>query len=555
LLALLVGALIAPGSAAADGDGPATGMWSGSADGTTVTFVISHVGGTTVFSDLTMRCDTSWGAASDEGRDFRQEAAIDAGGYIRARVSQERRGYESPDGLSGRLGADHGTVSVDGFYSFGPEGFVGDPDGNGGALCENVKDLSVKHVDAHLMEDGSYAVAGTGGETKVSIYGRGALIEWEGGFRTPIGGDPEDPLVNCAEIPAESIILGWYPMFPSASGTFSGGGFSLWDAASLTGKLIGSDKAAGTWTAITTYPITCTGLGAFTLTLQEPLPDLVPVTPESRDGGHPSPGKPPAHRERMIRYVALGDSYSSGEGVPPYDADSDTKYDKCHRSKGAYSRLLTLPGVRFKRSFFACSGATTADVLHRQYENEPPQITRWQLRKAQLVTISIGGNDAAFSEVVTKCTRGYPAPCWRGRAARKIHQRIASLGPTLTATYRKIRERAPRAKLIVLGYPNLMPKADQTCGKLKALFSTKARKFMRAEGGQLSQVTAAAARHAGVRYLDVRQEFADHEFCAPDEWVHFLVRGKGKEVVSKASFHPTADGQRAYARILQRALR
>jgi lysophospholipase L1-like esterase len=542
-LAIVV-ALIAPAAAGADGGGPATGLWTGSANGTTVTFVVSHVGGTTVFSDLTMRCESAWGAAGDENRDFRQEAAIDAGGHIRTRVGPEEREYEVTEGISGRLGAERGTVSVDGTYSFGPEGPVGDTGGDGG-LCANVVDLGVKHVDAHLMVDGSYAVGGTGGETSAWIYGRGALIEWDGEFRTPIGGDPEDPALNCAEVPAFSTILGRYPMFPSASGAFGGSGYSLWDAATLSGQYVSSTKAAGAWSAITTYPLTCTGAGALTLSLRDPLPDLVPVTPQS-DQSHP---------ERTIRYVALGDSYSSGEGVPPYDADSDTKGDRCHRSKGAYSRLLNLPGVRFERSFFACSGAVTADVLHRRYQSEPPQITRPQLRRADLVTISIGGNDAAFSEVVAKCARAFPVPCWRGRAARKIHQRIAALGPTLVATYRQIREHAPRAKIVILGYPNLMPKADQTCGKLKSLFSTPARKFMRAEGGQLSEVTAAAARQADVRYLDVRQEFADHEFCAPDEWVHFLVRGKGKEVVSKASFHPTADGQAAYARILARALR
>jgi lysophospholipase L1-like esterase len=370
------------------------------------------------------------------------------------------------------------------------------------------------------------------------------------------------PELNCAESSLfYASILGWTAMYPSTSGAFSGtGDGGLVGFAALTGQYIGSDKAAGAWSASTVYPLTCTGAGAFALTLKEPLPELVPMIPVSTRGDHQ--GNPPhhhhghpPHHEPTIRYVALGDSYSSGEGVPPYDPDTDTKGDRCHRSKHAYPRLLTLPGVRLKRSFYACSGATTADVLQRRFNGEPPQISRPRLRGAHLVTISIGGNDALFSKVVTKCTRLVPVPCYRGRTARKIHQRIASLGPTLTATYRKIRERAgPRAKIVVLGYPNLMPKADQTCGKLTSLFSTPARKFLRAEGGQLSGVIAAAAQQAGVRYLDVRQEFADHEFCSPDEWVHFLVRGKGPKP-SNASFHPTADGQAAYARILQRALR
>jgi hypothetical protein len=39
-------------------------------------------------------------------------------------------------------------------------------------------------------------------------------------------------------------------------------------------------------------------------------------------------------------YVALGDSYSSGEGDPPYELGSDVQGDTCHRSQQAYGPLI-----------------------------------------------------------------------------------------------------------------------------------------------------------------------------------------------------------------------
>ena len=51
----------------------------------------------------------------------------------------------------------------------------------------------------------------------------------------------------------------------------------------------------------------------------------------------------------------------------------------------------SLPGIRFLRSFYACSGARAPDVLSRSRYGEVPQVDHPRLRRAQLVTISIGG--------------------------------------------------------------------------------------------------------------------------------------------------------------------
>ena len=48
--------------------------------------------------------------------------------------------------------------------------------------------------------------------------------------------------------------------------------------------------------------------------------------------------------ESPVGYVAMGDSYASGEGNPPYQPGSDTRQDQCHRSLVAYPTMVTWPG-------------------------------------------------------------------------------------------------------------------------------------------------------------------------------------------------------------------
>ncbi|MGW1171089.1 hypothetical protein [Streptomyces sp. NPDC002550] len=129
--------------------------------------------------------------------------------------------------------------------------------------------------------------------------------------------------------------------------------------------------------------------------------------------------------------VVMADSYSSGEGATaPGGADlypetdhhdklNDAQTDKCHRSKLAWSRQATLPGYgksigsmadsfdpEMDYHFVTCSGARTYNVLDKQQgSGEVPQIQAGYLDdNTTLVTLSIGGNDARFSDIVAKCS-------------------------------------------------------------------------------------------------------------------------------------------------------
>ena len=113
-----------------------------------------------------------------------------------------------------------------------------------------------------------------------------------------------------------------------------------------------------------------------------------------------------------LRYVALGDSYSSGEGNPPFDAGTDVasgpNQDRCRRSRVAFPHQLHVRAnlVLVHR---ACSGAVGADVTTTsKYPPEPPQVS-WVDASTNLVTITIGGNEAGFGTVLVSCLLELPS--------------------------------------------------------------------------------------------------------------------------------------------------
>src|SRR6201996_1411206 len=156
----------------------------------------------------------------------------------------------------------------------------------------------------------------------------------------------------------------------------------------------------------------------------------------------------PAASAAASQYVALGDSYSSGVGTRVFYEESG----ECDRSPDAYG-----PKIAAKRgytlNFEACGGAKTPEVIEKQLG----KLTS----STALVTITIGGNDAGFSNVILNCALYY-FTC--GSAIGEANEFIAKKLPALLeATYKKIREKASTAKVVVLGYPKLFTKEGATC--------------------------------------------------------------------------------------------
>jgi hypothetical protein len=159
---------------------------------------------------------------------------------------------------------------------------------------------------------------------------------------------------------------------------------------------------------------------------------------------------PAAQAAASPQYV--GDSYSSGVGTRVFYEESG----ECDRSPDAYGpKIAAAKG--YTLNFEACSGAKTTEVNAKQLGHLSAS--------TNLVTISIGGNDAGFSNVMLNCALYY-FTC--GSAISEADEFIAKKLPgLLETTYKDIRAKATSAQVIVLGYPKLFNSTPRPRPELK----------------------------------------------------------------------------------------
>jgi lysophospholipase L1-like esterase len=221
-------------------------------------------------------------------------------------------------------------------------------------------------------------------------------------------------------------------------------------------------------------------------------------------------------------YVALGDSYSAGNGAGNYISSSGD----CHRSNSAYPALWASAHSPSSFTFAACSGAVTSDVTGSQLGGLNSS--------TGLVTVTIGGNDAGFSDVITTCVTGSDSTCVNRVNTAEAFVRNTLPG-RLDTVYNAIHAKAPNAHVVVLGYPDIYT-LNVFCIGLSA---TKHQKIDEA-ADVLDTTTASVAAAHGFTFGDVRTTFKGHELCSGDDYLHSLVISPTWE-----SYHPTATGHSA----------
>lgn len=216
-------------------------------------------------------------------------------------------------------------------------------------------------------------------------------------------------------------------------------------------------------------------------------------------------------------YVALGDSYSSGTGTNSYDLSGS-----CQRSSLSYPALWVARQGAASFTFAACSGATTSSLRSSQLGGLNAG--------TDLVTVTIGGNDADFVGTVLACRLGSDSACFS-----KLDSATAFIQTTLPArldaTYRDIRTRAPNARLVVLGYPHLYK-----TGSCLFEISDARRTRINAVADTLATVTAQRVAAAGGTFVDARGPFTGHEVCSSSPWLNGTVWPVGD------SYHPNRSG-------------
>lgn len=219
-------------------------------------------------------------------------------------------------------------------------------------------------------------------------------------------------------------------------------------------------------------------------------------------------------------YVALGDSYSSGVGSGSYLSDSGD----CMRSTKAYPYLWAAANSPSSFKFVACSGATTNSVAAGQLGALSSSTT--------LVSISAGGNDVGFADVMQTCVLQSEATCVN-RVNTAISQMQNSLPGSLDSLYGAIHSRAPQAHVVVLGYPRFY-KLSGSC--IAGLTETE-RGAINNASNVLNGVLAKRAADAGFTFSSVVDEFTGHELCSGDAWIHSV------SIPIYNSYHPKAIGQ------------
>ena len=222
-----------------------------------------------------------------------------------------------------------------------------------------------------------------------------------------------------------------------------------------------------------------------------------------------------------VRYVALGDSYSSGTGTRTY-------YDSgCQKSIYSYPYLVHNAHTAWTFVHAACGGAKTGDVINTQSASLTSG-TNW-------VTYTIGGNDAGFSSVITECAQ----PWWSSNCNGAIDTAQAYIKNTLPGRLdlvnNKIKSLSPTAKVVVLDYPHLFQGEDCNAG---TWFSPDEETRLNATADLLRSALSAAASRAGANFVfkDVIPPFVGHAICDSTEWINGLSNPVGE------SYHPNTLG-------------
>jgi len=305
----------------------------------------------------------------------------------------------------------------------------------------------------------------------------------------------------------------------------------------------------------------------------------------------PHPGRDARH---PARYVAMGDSYSSGEGTFVYDDATDTSTNRCHRSPLAAGPVLSRVDRHLRPlAFVACSGAQTRDLYaaNHTYPTEGAQLVidaAVQMHalssRTRTVTLTLGGNDIGFAEVVGGCIATARVP---GRRCSEnplltgtVSLRLAALagltsapGSGLDYQIRALRtvlddihQRAPRATIYLAGYPllfgsrtadftaDLSVPSGYSCSMntaLHAVMDYGDAQYVNAATERLNTVLRGATADAAGRGIDAAfvpaGPFAGHGLCdAKTPWIRPVLLNPDGSVKAE-SLHTTVRGSLGYA--------
>jgi lysophospholipase L1-like esterase len=255
-------------------------------------------------------------------------------------------------------------------------------------------------------------------------------------------------------------------------------------------------------------------------------------------------------------YVALGDSYTAAPLVP----NQLSMPAGCSRSDHNYPSLVKGALGIAAFSDVSCSSATTEHMTAPQSVPLGTNAPQFNALRAttRLVTVGIGGNDVGLVGAAVTCAQlGLTAPT--GTACRshfnsggsdRLVAQIAATAPKIAAVLQGIYSRSPRARVVLVGYPDVLPQTGNGCWPLVPFSPDDVRYF----DGLMVQTNAMLAQQAALNdaeFADTYRDSAGHDVCTlpGSRWFEGLV-----PTAVAFPLHPNALGERSMARSVQRVL-
>lgn len=281
-----------------------------------------------------------------------------------------------------------------------------------------------------------------------------------------------------------------------------------------------------------------------------------PVKPAARDAAASRPPAGAATASGPV--VALGDSYTAGDLLP---LSLTSRPAGCLRtSEGYAAQVAKALGASAGFVNASCTGAGVKEMTQPQRTylgTNPPQFSVLAPDDS-LVMLTLGGDDMGFLHSLRTCmelsvTDPFGSPCrnhFSSGGADQFAAKVSAEGAKMVAVLNEIHARAPRARVVLVGYPDLFPQrggcwpavpiADGDIGYLRGIET------------RLNAVLARAAQVAGATFVNTYTPTVGHDFCQNSA----IKDVEGLVPTSLAApFHPNARGQSAIAALVLATLR
>ena len=248
--------------------------------------------------------------------------------------------------------------------------------------------------------------------------------------------------------------------------------------------------------------------------------------------------------------MALGDSYTAGPLVPNQTGSPAG----CLRSTHSYPFLVAAGSGAATFTDVSCQGATTADMTHAQsvpLGTNPPQ-DKALSAVTTLVTLQIGGNNIGFSDIIIHCTTlsltdPFGSPCkdyYTSGGTDRLRAKISAAAPKVAADLRGIHADAPNARVLLVGYPVILPNSGDGCWPVVPIAFGDV-PYLRGVEKALNSMLASVAAANNATFVDTYTPSIGHDVCqAPGtKWLEGLI-----PTSPAVPFHPNMLGEQAMAR-------